>query len=143
MAGTNVSTVVQAPAEQVWALIGDFHGLGTWHPGLPPSRPGNELRGNAIGSVRVFEFNGVVLRETLLAYDAERRSQTYGFPDGTFALDGYRATLSLTPVTELGASFVEWGAVFDVDAAHREESTALVHGVFTAGPAALRERFGS
>lgn len=73
MAGTNVSTVVRAPAEQVWALIGDFHRLDEWHPGLPPSRPGNDLHGNAIGSVRVFEFNGVVLRETLLAYDAERR----------------------------------------------------------------------
>ncbi|MFJ9691828.1 SRPBCC family protein [Kitasatospora sp. NPDC101183] len=141
MAGTYVSTLVQAPAEEVWALIGDFHRLGEWHPGLPPSTAGNELHGNAIGSIRVFEFNGVVLRETLLAYDAEGRSHTYGFPDGTFALVGYRATLRLAPVTELGASFVEWSAVFDVDPQQREESTALVQGVFTTGLAALRERF--
>lgn len=141
MAGTKVSTVVEAPAERVWELLGDFHNLGGWHPNLPASSLGNELTGNAIGSVRVFEIDGVALHETLLAYDEEARSYTYSFPDGTFEFDDYRATLRVTPVTELGASFVEWSATYDIEAEHRKESTDRVHGVFTAGLAALRERF--
>ena len=97
MAVLTVSTVVEAPAERVWELVGDFHALGEWHPHLPPSRLGNGLAGNAIGSVRVFELpDGVVLHETLLAYDDEARSYTYSFPDGTFHFDGYRATLRVT-----------------------------------------------
>ncbi|MER7846579.1 SRPBCC family protein [Kitasatospora sp. NPDC096077] len=136
-----VSTVVEAPAEQVWDVIGDYHALGDWHPHLPPSTLGNELTGNAIGTVRVFEFGGIVLHETLIAYDVEARSYTYSFPDGTFHFDGYRATLRVTPVTELGASFVEWSVTYDIEAEHRKESTERVHGVFTVGLAALREQF--
>ncbi|MFJ9610890.1 SRPBCC family protein [Kitasatospora sp. NPDC101176] len=141
MAGTKVSTVVEAPAERVWALVRDFHGLGGWHPHLPESRLGNELTGNTIGSVRVFGFDGVMLRETLLAYDEEARSYTYGFPDGTFGLDRYRATLRVTEITELRASFVEWTARYDVAPEHREAAAGRVHGVFTSGLAALREHF--
>ncbi|MFG2843727.1 SRPBCC family protein [Kitasatospora sp. NPDC048296] len=142
MAGIKVSTVVEAPAERVWELVGDFHGLGGWHPHLPPSRLGNELTGNAIGAVRVFELpDGVVLHETLVAYDEEARSYTYSFPDGTFHFDGYRSTLRVTPVTELGASFVEWSVTFDIEPEHRKESSDRVHGVFTSGLAALREHF--
>ncbi|WP_188309791.1 SRPBCC family protein [Streptomyces sp. CBMA123] len=136
-----VSTVVEAPAERVWELVGDFHALGDWHPHLPASRLGNGLTGNAIGTVRVFDLDGVVLTETLVAYDDEARSYTYSFPDGTFHFNGYRATLRVTPVTELGAGFVEWGVTYDIEAEHREESTERVHGVFTTGLAALRERF--
>ncbi|MFE5585853.1 SRPBCC family protein [Kitasatospora sp. NPDC056531] len=142
MAGIRVSTVVEAPAERVWELVGDYHALGDWHPHLPPSRLGNGLTGNAIGSVRVFELpDGVVLHETLLAYDEEARSYTYSFPDGTFHFDDYRATLRVTPVTELGASFVEWSVTFDIEPEHRKESSDRVHGVFTSGLAALRKHF--
>ncbi|RKT18539.1 polyketide cyclase/dehydrase/lipid transport protein [Streptomyces sp. 1114.5] len=141
MAETKVSTVVEAPADQVWELIGDFHRLGHWHPHLPESTPGNDLPGNAIGSVRVFDLDGTVLYETLLAYDEEARSHTYSFPDGTFHFDNYRATLRVTPITELNASFVEWNASYDVAAEHHKESTEQVHGVFTSGLAALREHF--
>ncbi|MFH8382625.1 SRPBCC family protein [Kitasatospora sp. NPDC018058] len=143
MAGIKVSTVVEAPAERVWELVGDFHGLGGWHPHLPVSRLGNELAGNAIGSIRVFELDGVVLNETLLAYDEEARSYTYSFPDGTFHFDDYRATLRVSPVTELDASFVEWSVTYDIEPEHRKESTGRVHGVFTSGLAALREHFAN
>ncbi|MFF3002986.1 SRPBCC family protein [Kitasatospora sp. NPDC057940] len=141
MAGIKVSTVVEAPAERVWELLGDFHDLGGWHPGLPASSLGNELTGNAIGSVRVFEIDGAALYETLLAYDEEARSYTYSFPEGTFELYGYRATLRVTPVTALDASFVEWSATYDVESEHRKATADRLHGVFTAGLAALRERF--
>lgn len=142
MAVMTVSTVVEAPAERVWELVGDFHALGEWHPHLPASRLGNELTGNAIGAVRVFELpDGAVLHETLVAYDDEARAYTYSFPDGTFHFDRYRATLRVTPVTELNAGFVEWSVTYDIEAEHRKESTERVHGVFTAGLAALRERF--
>ncbi|MFE6052169.1 SRPBCC family protein [Kitasatospora sp. NPDC056446] len=141
MAETKVSTVVDTPAERLWELIGDFHRLGHWHPDLPESRPGNELTGNAIGTVRVFEFGGTVLHETLLGYNGEARSYTYSFPDGTFELLHYRATLRVTPVTQADASFVEWNATYDVEAGHRKASGDLVHGVFSAGLTALRERF--
>ncbi|MBO1415259.1 SRPBCC family protein [Streptomyces sp. FH025] len=141
MAGTTVSTVVEAPAERVWELIGDFHALGSWHPGLPPSRLGNELTGNTIGSVRLFELDAGVLHETLVAYDDEARSYTYSFPDGTSGMDHYRATLRVLPVTELGASFVEWSASYDVEAEQREATADRLNGVFTAGLAALRSHF--
>ncbi|MFJ2582634.1 SRPBCC family protein [Kitasatospora aureofaciens] len=141
MAGTKVSTVVEAPAEKVWEVIGDFYSLGDWHPGLPEAGHGNDLGGTAVGAVRIFDLGDTVLHETLLAYDEETRSYTYSLPDGTFELDGYRATLRVTPVTELDASFVEWSASYDVEAEHRKASSEQVHGVFTSGLAALREHF--
>ena len=34
MAKSYASTVIEAPAEDVWARIRDFNGLATWHAGL-------------------------------------------------------------------------------------------------------------
>ncbi|MDH6704098.1 hypothetical protein P3T27_000799 [Kitasatospora sp. MAA19] len=36
---------------------------------------------------------------------------------------------------------MKWSATYEVESEHRKESTDRVHGVFTAGLAALRERF--
>ena len=33
MAKAYASTVLNAPAKEVWALIRDFNALPTWHPG--------------------------------------------------------------------------------------------------------------
>ncbi|MEV7022608.1 SRPBCC family protein [Kitasatospora sp. NPDC093558] len=141
MAGTTVSTVVEAPAGKVWELIGDFYALGDWHPDLPEARHGNDLGGTAVGAVRIFDLDGTVLDETLLAYDDEGRSYTYSLPDGTFELNTYRATLRITAVTELDATFIEWAATYDVTPEHEEATAALLRGVFVPGLAALRAHF--
>lgn len=145
MARIVVSTVVEAPAGRVWELIGDFHALGEWHPHLPASGLGNELTGNSVGTVRVFELDGGPLQEALVAYDGDARSYTYSLPDGTMGVTDYRATLRVVAVTELDATLVEWSATYDTEAEGelRKALSEQLYGVFSSGLAALRERFAA
>ncbi|MER7670645.1 SRPBCC family protein [Kitasatospora sp. NPDC096128] len=141
MPKTTVSTLVEAPADDVWGLIRDFNGLGDWHPHMPPSRIEGGGPADAVGAVRIFSIGGTEIRETLLAFDEEGRSYTFSLPDGVFPLRNYRASLRVLPVTELNGSFVEWSATYDVEAAAERDMAESARGVFSAGLAALRARF--
>ncbi|MGH3903179.1 MAG: SRPBCC family protein [Pseudonocardiaceae bacterium] len=71
------------------------------------------------------------------------RSYTYEILESPFAVRRYVSTIRITPVTDSGHAFVEWWSEYDADARDEGELSALfAGGVFAAGIAALRERFG-
>jgi hypothetical protein len=117
MARSYASTVIDAPAEEVWARIRDFNGLAVWHSGLvSKSEIEDGLAGDQVGAVRSFTLaDGTHLRERLLAHSDAQRSYTYNFEKTPFDVDNYRATIRVSPVTDGGKSFVEWWTTFDCD----------------------------
>ena len=50
------STVVDAPADKVWAVIRDFNGLPTWHPAIADSEVEEGGSGDQVGRVRSFHL---------------------------------------------------------------------------------------
>ena len=117
MARSYASTVIGAPADQVWARIRDFNGLPVWHSGMIASSEIEEGKaGDQTGGVRSFTLtNGEHLRERLLEHSDEERSYTYNFEQKPFDVDNYLATIRVTPVTDGDRSFVEWWTTFDCD----------------------------
>lgn len=117
MARSYASTVIDAPADEVWARIRDFNGLSTWHSGLVATSEIEEGRtGDQVGAVRSFTLaDGTHLREGLLAHSDAERAYTYDFRKTPFDVDDYRATIRVTPVTDGDKSFVEWWTTFDCD----------------------------
>lgn len=117
MARSYASTVIDAEADEVWALLRDFNGLPVWHSGLIATSEIEDGKvGDQTGAVRSFTLtNGEHLRERLLEHSDEERSYSYNFEKKPFDVDNYLATIRVTPVTDGGKSFVEWWTTFDCD----------------------------
>ncbi len=144
MVNVYVSTVIDAPADTVWARVRDFNGLPKWHPGIADSRIENGEPADRIGCIRHFHTrDGGTIRERLLALSDYDYSCTYSILDSPMGVENYVATLKFTPVTDGARSFAEWSAEFDCAEARERELTELIgNGVFQGGFEALKSHFG-
>src|SRR5919198_6399201 len=114
------STVLDAPAEEVWALLRDFAAIGSWHPYLPPPTI-EDGPADRVGAVRAFGDH----RERLVALDDLERSTRIAFADsGGLPVRDYVSGLRVRPAAD--GSVVEWSAVFDCDAADEPKVAAQV-----------------
>ena len=140
------STVVAAPVDRVWAVVGDFNGLPQWSPRIASSEIEGGSGEGPVGSVRrLVRDDGVEIAERLLAYDTESRRLTYRFEgEAPFAARNYRGTVTAAPVTDADgdATFVTWSCTFDADASESDTLAATFSHVFRTGLGHLRTLFG-
>jgi hypothetical protein len=139
-----VSTIIDAPAADVWRIVRDFNGLPNWTPFAAESRIEQGQRADQVGCIRNFRLrDGGVIRERLLALSDYELSMSYAILESPMPVENYIASLSLTPVTDGNRTFAEWQADFDC-APEREAALVQQIGtnVFHAGLAALKQRFG-
>jgi uncharacterized protein YndB with AHSA1/START domain len=137
-----VSSVLDAPADRVWAMIRDFNGLPSWVPAVTESRIEQRHPADKIGCVRNFTLtDGGRIREQLLTLSDYDYSKTYSILESPMGVENYVATLKLTPVTEGDRTFIEWTAEFDCAA---ERATELCNhigtNVFQAGFDSLKHK---
>ena len=144
MAKVFVSSVVNAPADRVWARIRDFNALPQWVPAVAESRIENGEPADKVGCVRDIRLrNGDRLREQLLGLSDFDMFCTYSIMESPMGVENYVATFRVTPVTDGKRSFIEWSAEFDCSP---EREADLVNnigtGVFQAGFDSLKRQFG-
>ena len=72
------SIAIDAPAEEVWAMAGDFGGIQRWSPGTESSRLILHER-NETGAIRLLRrrSDGTQVTEKLLDYDPANRRMVY------------------------------------------------------------------
>ncbi len=145
MAEVYVSTVIDAPAAAVWAVIRDFNGLPGWTPFVAESRIEAQAPADQIGCIRAFVLkDGGRIRERLLALSDYEFSQSYAILESPMGVENYIATLRLLPVTDGGRTFAEWSASFTCPPAREQELvTQIGRNVFLAGLQALQTRFAA
>jgi polyketide cyclase/dehydrase/lipid transport protein len=138
------SSVIDAPADQVWARIRDFNGLPNWHPAIRDSHIEGNLPADKIGCIRNFNLkDGGNIREQLLALSDFDYSYTYAILESPLGVVNYVATLKLSPITDGNHTFAEWTADFDCDAPRVQELVQTVgQGVFQGGLTALKTQAG-
>ncbi|KAB2876619.1 MAG: SRPBCC family protein [Bauldia sp.] len=143
MAKVFVSTIVDAPAAQVWPVIRDFNGLPAWTPFVAESRIEQNARADQIGCVRNFRLkDGGQIRERLLALSDYDFSMVYAILDSPMAVEDYVATLRLFPVTDGDRSFAEWSAEFNCRPEREQELVAQIgRNFFLVGLRALQAHF--
>lgn len=137
------SSVIDAPADRVWAVVRDFNALPSWHPGIRDSRIEGNHPSDKIGCVRNFNLkDGGNIRERLLALSDYDYSCVYSILESPMGVSNYVATLKLAPITDGNRTFAEWSAEFDCAP---DRSGALVQlvgqGVFQGGFDALKRSF--
>ena len=138
-----VSSVVNAPAGQVWAVVRDFNGLPAWTPFVAESRIELGAPADQVGCIRNFSLkDGGRIRERLLALSDYEFSMSYSILESPMGVENYVATLRVAPVTEGDRSYVEWTA--DFDCPPQRESELVTHigkNVFLAAFRSLQARF--
>ena len=139
-----VSSVIPAPAANVWRRVRDFNGLPEWTPFVAESRIEQGLPSDKVGCIRNFILtDGGNIREQLLALSDYDMSCTYSILESPMGVEDYIAKLSLTPVTDGNVTFAQWQADFDC-APEREQALIdqIGKNVFQAAFNALRQSFG-
>jgi len=139
---------IDVPADEVWAMAGDFGGIQRWSPGTESSRLILHER-NETGAIRQLRRrgDGTQVTEKLLDYDPLNRRMAYTYVDGEVRATDYYSELT---VKEDGPrrSIVEWRGRFlrldywtDDPAPGRDDKAALdfLNGAYRSGLANLKK----
>ncbi|MEX0281424.1 MAG: SRPBCC family protein [Arenibacterium sp.] len=138
------STVLDAPTEEVWAIIRDFNGHDQWHPVVAESHIERGYPSDRVGCVRNFRLeDGANLREQLLTLSDLEQTFSYCLLDTPVPLFNYVAHVRLFPVTDGDRTFGEWESRCDTPAGRSAELSELVgEGIYAAGFDAIRRHMG-
>jgi mxaD protein len=106
------SIQINAPADEVWAMAGDFGGIQRWAPGTESSRLVVRNR-NETGAIRLLRRrgDGTQVTEKLLDYDPANRRMAYTYVDGVVRAVDYYSELVVKDAGN-GRSVVEWRGRF-------------------------------
>jgi hypothetical protein len=109
--GVAQSIVINAPAEQVWEVAGDFVGVPRWLTVIPSSK----LilgRNREVGCIReLTRGNGTKVQEKLIEYDPWNMTLTYTYVGGQPLVSDYFATMLVKDLGD-GKTRVDWKARF-------------------------------
>lgn len=102
---------IAAPAEKVWAAIGNFQDM-SWHPAVQKTEGKG---GNGEGATRVLTLGpGATIAEEINKYDAAKMMYSYRITEvdiKVLPINNYSSTLTVTPV-DAGKCTVEWKGAF-------------------------------
>ncbi len=139
-----ISAVIEAPVEEVWAIMRDFNGMPSYHPGIKKSVIENDLPSDQVGCVRRLTLSDGYVREVLLCLDDKNYVFTYEIIEGTLPVRGYVAGVRLHRVTEGNRTFGEWWADFEVVGADRNSLLSRIgNNTFAAGFKAVAAKLGA
>lgn len=142
------TVTIDAPADKVWAMAGDFGGIERWSPGTESSRLVLRSR-NETGAIRQLlrRSDGTRVTEKLLDYDPYNRRMAYTYVDGEVRATDYYSELV---VKEAGPerSVVEWRGRFrrlaywtDEPPPGKDDKAALdfLNGAYRSGLESLKK----
>jgi hypothetical protein len=139
MARAYYSTVFQQNAAEIWEIVRDFNNYTVWVGGAGESRIEEDKSGDTVGAVRNVLYRERRIRQRLLALSDVERSQTYEFCGApSLPLNGFQATIRLTPVVDGDRTFVEWWATFDCEPGRSKELSQTLRGWFSTWLKSLR-----
>jgi hypothetical protein len=117
------SSVLDHPLDRVWALVRDFNNYPRYIDGVSESIIEDGRRGDEVGAVRRFNYQGHWIRQRLVRHSDEQHLLTYAgiepfaFPPGTSANPpapiGYEGTIQLRPIIDENRTFIEWPVTLD------------------------------
>jgi carbon monoxide dehydrogenase subunit G len=113
---------IDKPADEVWAVVGDFGAIAEWMPGLESC--------HVDGDDRILKMGGMEIIERLERRDEEERELVYGIVGGVPVIN-HKATITVTP-DGASRSHVTWDV--DVD----DDMLDMMHQVYQQSLDALK-----
>ncbi len=129
------STTVAAPPAKVWQTIGDFCGIGNWHPAVEKCTP-SEMDGK---KVRLLSLKGGgAIKEEQLSRDDKVMSYTYTILESPLPVSDYKSTLSVAPDGQ--GSKVTWTGNFNAKGAPDTVAKDAIQGIYDSGLKAIADK---
>ncbi len=123
MSTARAEITIDKPADQVWAIIGDFGGLASWMPGIDSCV--------IDGDDRILKMTGMEIIERLVRRDDDERELVYAIVGGVPVIN-HKGTIHV--VDAGGSSQVTW----DVDV-EPDEMADFMHTVYQQSLQALKD----
>jgi hypothetical protein len=137
-----VSSVVDAPAQKIWATIRRFDAAADWLPFVKSSPIEDGGDPTRVGCVRVVtQTDGEVFREVLVALSDEERFYSYTFVGSPVPVRNHLTTLGVLPITDGDRSYVQWSSRFEIDPQYEAQLVDLANRNFLAGIRNLAAKF--
>jgi hypothetical protein len=122
------SVDVSAAPDATWKAIGDFCGIGNWHPAIAKCEISN--RDGATFRTLMLKGGGEII-EKKTAWDDVGRSYSYSIEESPLPVANYGATISVAP--DGPGSAIVWTAHFDAKGATDAKAAEVIGGIFDAG----------
>ena len=127
---SSAKAVSKLSANALWEKIGDFCGIGKWHPAIEKC----EL--SADGKTRTLSLKGGgTIVEALVKMDPAARFYTYSIVSGPLPVANYTSTISVA--VDGAGSTVTWVGKYDAKGASDADAIKTIDGVYDAGLKAL------
>ncbi len=117
-------------ADALWAKVGDFCGIGKWHPAVAKC----ELSADGKKRTLTLKGGGTIV-ESLVKMDAAGRSYTYSIVSSPLPVANYTSTISVA--ADGTGSIVTWVGKYDAKGASDADAKKAIDGVYDAGLKAL------
>ena len=123
---------VAAPPEAVWAAIGDFCGIGQWHPAVETCT----LSEKGEKPIRTLSLKGggTIVEEQLSRSD-ETMNYVYTILESPLPVENYLSTIAVTPGGK--GSRITWFGTFQAKGVPDAKAEEVITGIYEAGLAAL------
>ncbi|MCJ2125033.1 SRPBCC family protein [Methylobacterium sp. J-077] len=129
------SADIAAPPAKVWQTIGEFCGIGDWHPAIEKcvlsDKDGLKVRTLSLKG-------GGTLKEEQVSRDDKVMSYTYTILDGPLPVSDYKSTLAVAP--EGTGSKVTWSGTFNAKGAPDTVAVDAIQGIYESGLKALSDK---
>jgi len=114
----------------VWKKIGDFCGIGNWHPAIEKCELSSD------GKERTLSLKGGgTIVEDLVTWSDEKHSYTYKIKSGPLPVTDYESTISVEPHGK--GSIIHWSGHYKAAGAPDAKAKETVEGIYGAGLKAL------
>jgi Polyketide cyclase / dehydrase and lipid transport len=127
-----ISKDASAAAPAVWAAVGDFCGIATWHPAVAKCELSNK-DGKTYRTLTLKD--GAKLLEKLTAFDAAAMTYSYTIEEGPLPVANYVSTLKVV-AKDKGAT-IDWSGTFDAKGAPDADAIKTISGIYAGGIDAL------
>jgi hypothetical protein len=127
---------VKAAPDKVWAAIGDFCGIASWHPAIAKCEPGEA---GGVQNRTLTTKDGAVLKEDLKARDDQAMSYTYTIVESPLPVADYVSTIKVTGSGD--ARIIEWSSTFNAKDAPDDKAREVITGIYRAGLESLKGKF--
>ncbi|MEM6620841.1 MAG: SRPBCC family protein [Pseudomonadota bacterium] len=134
------SMILDAPLDQVWAVVRAFDGVAAWNPAVTAAQMESGTA-TATGSIRHLDIaDGTAFRETLLAHSDAEHFYTYDILDSPLPVTGYISTHRFLPITHTDQTLGIWESQFNCDEGVAAEMDAVVgDAIYIGGMTGLND----
>jgi hypothetical protein len=137
MAEVTVSGTINADADQVWSLVGNFSELDKFVEAVADCT----TEGKGIGAVRTLTLaDGGEVKEKLESLDADNKVLTYSIVKSPMPIQNYNGTMQVDELED-GRSEFTWSSTFNAAEGTEQEMKEALEDLYKLGVQGLQQRF--